>query len=361
MPRSDSDHTVLDPRDRAILRDVIGTFILTGEPVSSRSVAKHQQHGVSAATIRNVMADLEDLGYLTQPHSSAGRVPTGHGYHFYIDSLMPNRQLSSRDRSAIEAALRARSVEGEQLMTSAGQLLSELSHQIGIVLTPAMGDTELKSINFLPLSGTKVLCILVAASGFIDNKLIETDEPLPADELVRISNYLTENYSGRTIRAIRDDLLVRMAEERARVDQLLAGAIELARRALDDSSDQELVVEGTTSVLDQPELADLERVRRLLETFTDRAGVVRLLNKLIRGPGVRVVIGDESDLTAGLDFSLVAKTYGVGGKTLGTLGVFGPSRMEYQKVIPLVDYFGNRLSLALEEAYTDRDEVSADD
>ena len=222
------------------------------------------------------------------------------------------------------------------------------------MLTPSIGETELKSISFVPLTGRKVLCILVSSSGFIDNKLIEVSKEVSADELTRISNYMTENYAGLSVRQIRDKLLSMMAQERARVDQLLANAIELSRTALDLEHAQDLVVQGTNSVLGLPELANLGRVQRLLDTFADRAGLVQLLNQLMSGQGVRVLIGDDSDLTAELDFSLVATTYGVAGKPLGTLGVFGPSRMPYQRMIPLVNYFGERLSRALENAYSER-------
>ena len=352
MPTHRDSESSLSPRAREILRDVIRTFISTGEPVSSRSVAKHD-HGVSSATIRNVMADLEDLGYLSQPHSSAGRVPTEDGYHFYIDSLMRNRSISERERAFIDAELGAGGVEGERLMSSASQLLSQMSHQIGIVQTPSIAETVLKSISFVPLSGNKILCIVVSANGFVDNKLIETATRLSADELLRISNYVTENFAGLTVRQIRDRLIALMAEERARVDQLLATAIELSRNALELDHGTDVIVEGTHSLLSQPELANLERVQRLLDTFADRAGLVQLLNQLMSGQGVRVLIGQDSDLTRALDFSLVATTYGVAGKPLGTLGVFGPSRMPYQKLIPLVAYFGERLGRALEDAYSE--------
>lgn len=354
MPSYQDCEPILSPRDREILRDVIRTFITTGEPVSSRSVAKHERHGVSSATIRNVMADLEDLGFLSQPHSSAGRVPTEDGYHFYIDSLMPSRQLSERDRAFIDAELGASGVDGERLMSSASQLLSELSNQVGIVQTPSIAETVLKSISFVPLSGTKVLCVVVSANGFVDNKLLETTSPLEAGELLRISNYVTDNFSGLTVRQIRDRLIAMMAEERARVDKLLASAIELARNALDLGEGQDVFVKGTDSLLKQPELASLDRVQRLLNTFADRAGLVQLLNQLMSGQGVRVLIGEDSELTQALDFSLVATTYGVAGRPLGALGVFGPSRMPYQKLIPLVTYFGERLSRALEDAYSEQ-------
>jgi heat-inducible transcriptional repressor len=344
--------SVLSARDREILSDVIGTFIVTGEPVSSRSVAKHERHGVSSATIRNVMADLEDLGLLAQPHTSAGRIPTEEGYHFYIESLMPSRRISERERAFIEAGLSEDGADGEQLMSSASELLSQLSNQIGIVLTPSVAETELKSINFLPLSGRKVLCIVVATSGFIDHKLIVTTREMSAEELLRISNYVNENFAGLEVRQLRDRLLALMSEERARVDQLLASAIELASGALESEDSQDVKIKGTASVLNLPELASLDRIQRLLDAFADSAALVQLLNQMMSGRGVRVLIGEDSELTAELDFSLVATSYGVGGRPLGTLGVFGPSRMPYQRMIPLVNYFGERLSRALEEAYS---------
>ena len=342
----------LSPRDREILRATISAFILRGEPVSSRLVAKMSRESLSPATVRNVMADLEDDGFLTQPHTSAGRVPTAAGYHLYIDSLMSPRGLERDERRQIDELLVDEADDPEGLMVSASQLLSEMSHQIGIVLTPNVGETRLKAISFVRLTGKKVLCVLVSTGGFVDNKLIETPHEHTREELIRISNYLSDNYAGRTLSEVRDRLLKAMSEDRAKVDRLLANAIELAERALVEAPVPELLVQGTASVLDLPELADLERVRRLLDTFADHASLVQMLNRLIEGPGVRVLIGGDSALTSELDFSLVAKAYGGDEGGRGTLAIFGPSRMEYQKVIPLVDYFGERLSLALERAFT---------
>jgi heat-inducible transcriptional repressor len=192
-----------------------------------------------------------------------------------------------------------------------------------------------------------VLVVIVSESGFVDNKVIDTDKPLPREELVRSSNYLTENFAGLTLRQIRDRLLVAMAEERAKVDELLGSTLELARRSLDFAADREVLVDGTSALLAQPELADVLRVRRLIETFADKARLVEMLNACVRGQGVRVVIGEDSDLTSELDFSLVATRYGVGDRERGTLGIFGPSRMEYQRVIPLVHYLGETLSQML--------------
>lgn len=345
----------LNARDLEILKDIVRTFILSGEPVSSRSVAKAGRHALSAATIRNVMADLEDLGYLSQPHTSAGRVPTRNGYHFYIDTLMQNRSVSASARRTIDETLVGPSGV-EEMMSSASQLLSELTHQIGIVMTPTVGRSTLRAIDFVNLSGSKVLCVLVSAGGFVDNKVIETPEPIARRDLVRISNYLTDHFAGKTLRQIRDELIDLMAEERTKVDRLLARTIELAQRAFADKRSPAVLVEGTATVLNQPELSDLDQIRRLLGTFADKATLVKVLNRLIEGPGVRVVIGKDSDLTSELNFSLVATSYDVGHHNIGKLGIFGPSRMDYQRVIPIVEYFGERISQALQQTFSDGDD-----
>ncbi|MEZ5333633.1 MAG: heat-inducible transcriptional repressor HrcA [Thermoanaerobaculia bacterium] len=336
----------MTPRDRETLRQVVGQFIATGAPVSSRAVARASREGLSAATIRNSMADLAEAGYLSQPHTSAGRVPTEAGYHLFIESLMPPSAVSHEERRYIDESLG--NGHGDDLAAKASHLLSDLSHQIGIVLTPALGETKLKAVDFVPLSGRRVLCVVVSMDGFIDNKVIETSQALSREDLVRIGNYLSESFAGMTLREARDRLLTLMAEERARVDALLANAIALAQGALGADAPN-LLVEGTSIVLGQPELSDLDRVKRLVETFNNKALLVRMLGQLIDGQGVRVVIGGESDLTSDLDFSLVATPYGGGeNQPYGTLGIFGPSRMPYQRVIPLVTYLGERLSRALE-------------
>lgn len=348
------DAEKLLPRDREILRDIIATYILSAEPVSSRSVAKQGRLGLSAATIRNVMADLEEWGYLVQPHTSAGRVPTPAAYHMFIESMMQARKLPARERRYIEENLAGTPADAEQRIGIASHLLSELSQQVSIVVTPAIGDTVLKAVDFVPVAKLKVLCVVVSQEGFVDNRVIETEEEIPRLELTRISNYLTENFAGHTLREIRDRLLRQMSEERWQVDHLLARTIELAREGLALDSQPEVLVDGASALLSRPELADIQRVRRMFEAFADKARLVRMLNGCMQGSGVRVLIGADSDLTSELDFSLVASSYQVGDQPLGMLGIFGPSRMEYQKIIPLVHYLGQALSRALSDAFAGR-------
>jgi len=237
----------LSSRDREILRDVVHTYILSGEPVSSRAVAKHQRHGVSAATIRNVMADLEEIGLLEQPHSSAGRVPTGAGIHLYVESLMEAEDLRPAERRRIAGELAGSSADSGRLIDTASQLLSRLSGQIGIVVTPAFGESILEAVDFVSLSGRRILCVVVSRSGFVENKLIESDEEISREELIRISNYLTESFRGRTLRSVREQLLAAMTEERAQVDRLLARAIRLASRGFEPTEEPGLRIEGTAA------------------------------------------------------------------------------------------------------------------
>lgn len=337
---------VLNDRERDILKDVVSAYILRAEPVSSRAVAKRRQERLSPATIRNTMADLEELGYLFQPHTSAGRVPTPLGYHFFIDALMQETAPSLALRQYVTQNLE-RATDAESLTLIASHLLCELSDQAGVVLTPARGDAVLRSMEFVPLVGTKVLCVVVSASGFIDNKVIDTDEVLPREELIRVSNYITENFAGQTLAGTRDRLLRLMADEKAQVDTLMHRALNLARDGLETAHEQEVLVEGTEALLAKPEMKDLELVQRLFDAFRNKAQLVLMLNRCLEGRGVRVFIGEDSDLTSKLDFSLVATTYGVGGETLGSLGILGPSRMEYPRLIPLVHFLGRALSTAL--------------
>lgn len=336
----------LSARDREILRDVILGFIGTGEPVSSRALAKLRHHGVSPATIRNVMADLEEMGLLMQPHTSAGRVPTASGYHLFIETLMEARELQAGERLYIDETMKT--VEsGDGLVAAATHLLTELSGQAAVALTPAIGETVLRAVDFVPLQEKRVLCVVVSENGFVDSKPIDVEQPVPREELVRISNYLTDNFAGLTLREIRDRLLRMMTEERAQVDSLLSRAIDLGRKGLGVDGTPGVRVDGAAALLARPELASVERVRRLLDAFEDKARLVRILNRCLDGRGLRVFIGEDSDLTSELDFSLVATTYGGGERPLGTLGIFGPSRMEYPRLIPLVHYLGQRLGHAL--------------
>ncbi len=311
----------LTARDREILRDVVQTFILVGEPVSSRSVAKHVQHGVSAATIRNVMADLEEWGYLEQPHTSAGRVPSSAGYHLYIESLMEKGSLSDDDRRRIDGDLHGGEAAPGRLVALTSQLLSRLSGQIGILVTPAIGDTVLRTVDFVPLSGRRVLCVVVSEAGFVENKLLESrggavarradpDLELPDRELPRQDAAQHPRAPAR-----RDD-------RRADADGRAPRTRDLPRPALariDPGAGGAGRGHGAAAGA-RPELENLSRVRLLLDTFADRQRLVGLLSQCMDGSGVRVVIGEDSSVTSDLGFSLVARPFGAGERRPGNAG-----------------------------------------
>ena len=334
-------------RDSEILLDVIRNFIETGEPVSSGSVAATDRHGLCSASIRNVMAEMEDAGYLYQPHTSAGRIPTTAGYHFYIESLLPGQGVTADDRDYIRDRIQESVARVDDILGIATRLLNDLSNQIGVLLTPSIGEATLKALHFVRLSGNRVLCILESAGGLVENREIQTQAVMSRRELTRISNFLTDNFSGFTLTEIRDRLLAMMRDDRNELDELVSNAISLAEKALVTDTMPNLLVEGTVAIIGQPEVSDVPRVKRLLETFADKAELVHMLNQILDASGPLAIIGDDSDLTSDLDFSLVATTYGTKERSLGTLGIFGPSRMAYHRVVPLVQYLGEAVSQVL--------------
>ncbi len=335
----------LSERDREILRDVIYAYLSSGEPVSSRRVAKDRQIQLSAATIRNVMADLEEMGYLRQPHVSAGRLPTEAGFHLFIDDLMSAQAVSERDQRLIDDRLATAGVTGQELTEETSKLLSELSHHVGVVLTPALGSAVMRAVEFVPLSGRKVLCVVVTENGFVENKLVVSDEVIPREDLVRISNYLTENYAGRSLFEIREELLRKMSDERARLDELLRRTVELAREGMDIGHAPSLVVDGAHSLFDAAQ--SMARLEGMFQMFAERARLAGLLNRCLDADGVRVVLGQDSRLTEELGFGLVVRSYRAGDGVTGSVAVVGPARMEYPRMVPLVNYLGGRLSEAL--------------
>ncbi len=340
----------LSGRDREILRAIVDAFITSGRPVSSRALSKQSSEHLSAATIRNVMADLEEEGLLAQPHTSAGRVPTSSAYRLYVEGLMPEARLAPGECQYIQEILRDADEQGDNLVETAANLLSDLSKNAAVMLIPAVGDTVLKAIDFVPVADRRVLCVVVSSTGFVDNVVIETEEPVPREVLVRIGNLVNDRFVGLTLRSVRDRLLAWMAEDRAAVDRHLSEAIDLARRAVEQSEAASVMVKGTSSLLGQPELADVMRIRRMLDAFSDKARLVSMLNKCLSGDGVRLFVGEDSELTSELDFSLVAVGYDDGQQAIGTLGILGPSRMEYARAVSLVHFLGGTLSETLRSA-----------
>ena len=338
----------LDPRSEEILRAIIRRHIVTGEPVGSKAVTAGTRLDLSPASIRNVMAELEERGLLQQPHTSAGRVPTDSAYRHYVDRMLPKTRVAPSKVRAIDAALTESRREIPELLSEASRQLSQFSQQVGLVLTPNLQRVMIDRIEFVRLDPRRVVAILVARSGVVHNRILDADEPAGQDELDRIGRYLTDELGGRSLPEMRTLLLERMAEERAAYDELMAQSLELGRRALvSDPSDAELLIEGAANLIGSPEFAEIETMRGLIRTLEDKKALIGLLGQVIEGAGVQVVIGAENPQAELNKCSLVVASYGEPDRRLGTLGIVGPTRMEYAKAIALVGHLAGVLTRLL--------------
>jgi heat-inducible transcriptional repressor len=336
----------ISERSRRILEAIIEDYIESAEPVGSRSITRRHQLGLSPATVRNVMADLEDLGYISAPHTSAGRVPTEKGYRFYIDSLLHVRQLSLPDRERIRQQYHLKGLRMDELMREAGKVLSSISHYAGVVMAPRFTSTVFRHVEFIRLSSGRILVVLVAQSGIVQNKIIDVAESFSQSELEQMSNYLNRTLVGLSIQQVKMRIVEEMTKEKALYDKLLLRALEISREALQGETEGELFIAGASNMLEQPEFADLERMKRLFRAFEQKSHLVELLDKSLQADGVQIFIGSANQYSEFEGCSLVTSAFS-GRGTIGTLGVIGPSRMPYSMVIPIVDYTARLVSQVL--------------
>jgi len=345
----------LDSRARDVLREIVMQHVATGEAISSRSLAKCGRFQLSPASLRNVMADLEDAGYLAQPHTSAGRVPTDRGYRFFIDHLMRSRNLTTHEREVIDGEV-THATQIDEMLHLASRLLSQLSDQVGVVFMPTLLQFAIRSMDFVLVADNKIMCVIVGANGVVVNKIVETRTLFTRDELEKISRYITIEFSGMTLDAIRRRLIRMTEEERAVHDQMLQNTIALGIEAVGEVSplEHELYVEGTTSILMKPEFADTTAMRKTFLALQEKERLVELLNSCLNEDGLQIFIGGETDFTQVHNFSIVARSYGTHNAPLGIVGILGPMRMEYARMAPLVDYLGRALSRKIEEEETEQ-------
>jgi heat-inducible transcriptional repressor len=334
----------LDARAKEVLRAVVQQFIASGDPVGSSQLTRTGEFEVSPATMRNVLSELEELGYLEKPHTSAGRVPTDQGYRLFVDSLLQLREPSARERELIESGLS--NAAAEERLQVAGRVLHQLSHHAAVVLIPRPSAAALERVEFIRLRDDKVLAILVGQGGQVQNKLVAVDFPLTPEELTRAGNYLNELLRHATsIEDMRGRILQELESERAQYDALVARALKLGALATDVSSSERVVIEGTGSFLEQREFAeDVKRMKVLFKALDDKHKLLALLDRVQRAREMQIFIGAESEFSSQADVSLVATPYGPKEAVLGTVGVIGPTRMDYQRVIPLVSLTAQVLS-----------------
>jgi heat-inducible transcriptional repressor len=339
----------LSGRELEILRAIVSDFIATGEPVGSGVVAPRCD--VSPATVRGVMADLEELGLLEKPHTSAGRVPTDKGYRLYVDGLLRVRQPGPRERERIEKGLQPAALS--DLLAGTSKLLHELTHHASVVVAPRFDQTVFHRLELVKLREDRVLAIFVSPSGLVQNRLITAPFPVTADELGEATNYLSELLAGGlTLAAVQARLRQEMEGERATYDALARRALALGEKAVEASpaAPPQVVIEGEESFLDQPEFAsDVERMKTLFAELARKERLIAVLESAIAGRDIRIFIGAESEFSAASGVSLVVAPYAQGGEVLGALAVVGPMRMNYGRVIPLVDYTARAVSRALDD------------
>jgi heat-inducible transcriptional repressor len=333
----------LNERERDILRSVIKSYISEGRPVGSRFVSKKSRSDLSPATIRNIMADLEEAGYLTQPHTSAGRVPTDKGYRFYVDNLLESARLNKSDQEFIDDNI-LKTNSHDSVVERVSHTISQVTDNIGFVISPALDQNQLKHIEFIHVGEGKILVIIVSRSGLVQNRIIRIDEQLSQAELDQTAKYLNENCVGQNLLAIRNEILKKMSEEKALYDRLLKNVILLCNRGLiDEVSDQnvDIYLDGASNLIGKPEFADSLRMRSLFKTFEEKSKLVKILNECIRGGsdgGIRIIIGSENATPGLREYTLISSPISPREQNLGSVGILGPTRMEYARAITIVDY-----------------------
>ncbi|HEX8013551.1 MAG TPA: heat-inducible transcriptional repressor HrcA [Casimicrobiaceae bacterium] len=336
---------MLDSRAQHLLKTLIERYIAEGQPVGSRVLSRQSGLELSPATIRNVMADLEEMGFIASPHTSAGRVPTPKGYRFFVDTLLVVKPLEHGEISELQGQLQAD--RPQLLVSAAAQVLSQLTHFAGVVSTSRRREASFRHLEFMRLSDRRVLLIIVTAEGDVQNRILHTDRPYSQQQLLEASNFLNQHYAGQPFHTIRALLADELRQLREDVVGLMTAAVEASDQALSGAGES-LVVSGEKNLLHDEDLSsNMDRLRRLFEIFEQKTSLLHLLDLTQRAQGVHLFIGGESGIAPLDECSVITATYEVEGQVIGTLGVIGPTRMAYERVIPIVDVTAKLLSNAL--------------
>ncbi|WP_420465898.1 heat-inducible transcriptional repressor HrcA [Panacagrimonas sp.] len=339
----------LDPRAAELLRLLVERYIHDGQPVGSRTLARSGSLDLSPATIRNVMADLDELGLVVSPHTSAGRVPTARGYRYFVDQLLTPEPLGDKDQARISEMLVGAPGRTDELLQTASDLLSQLTAMAAVVTVPRRNLATLRRIEFLPLSGNRVLAILVVNQREVQNRVVHTDRPYGADELEKYANALNEHFAGHDLTSLRRSLLDEAVDAQNRVNLVLKAAATMAAQAMGEQTVQgDYVLAGGANLMGFQELGDVARLRGLFEVLDRKRELLNLFDQCLGADGVQIFIGEESGYRVLDEVSVVTAPYYVDGQVAGRIGVIGPTRMAYSRIIPLVNQtarlFGTGLS-----------------
>jgi heat-inducible transcriptional repressor len=337
-------NVTLSERAQVLLKTLVERYIEEGQPVGSRALSRYSGLELSPASIRNVMADLEEMGFIASPHTSAGRVPTARGYRFFVDTLLTIKPLDEVEINQLEGQLHAEN--RQRLVASASQILSDLTHFAGVVATPRRSG-GFRHLEFLKLSDKRVLLILVTPEGDVQNRIIVTEKPYTSSELTEAANIFNHNYAGLTFAEIKQRIHDELRQLREDMSKLMTAALEAGSQAA-SASEEDVVISGEGNLLDIEELSsNMAGLRKLFDLFERKTALLQLLDVTNRAHGVQIFIGGESDLVPLDECSIVTAPYEVDGKVVGTVGVIGPTRMAYERVIPIVDVTAKLLSSAL--------------
>ncbi len=336
---------ILDERKKRILRAIIDDYIKTAEPVGSRTIARKHSLGLSSATIRNEMADLEEMGFLIQPHTSAGRIPSDSGYRLYVDELMKLRTLTPEEVEAIKEGMEIKITELGQLVKRASSIMSHITHYTSIAVTPRMKETKIKAVQVVPIDSHKVLVILVATTGLLRNSLIQVSQKVTPYYTIRISNILNDKVTGLTIEQLDADIENEIGDIMGKDREIVSAVLDGVRDCISQLQNLDVYLEGTTNIFDFPEFSDVFKAREFLNMLDTKDTVCRLLG-FCNGQrkGIRIRIGSENDIEEVKDYTLVTASYNVDNSVLGTIGIIGPTRMEYSRVVVSLNYIRKKIN-----------------
>ena len=333
---TDSALDNLNERSQQLFKVLVEQYISDGQPVASKALSNDEKINLSPATVRHVMADLEDLGLIISPHTSAGRVPTPQGYRLFVDNLVTVKPLRGK---AVESLRNEMGIDDSQdgLINKASSLLSGMTKMAGVVTIPRREAVILRHIEFLPLTSNRILVILVVNEQEVQNRVIHTERAFSESELTQTANYLNQEFIGKDLSLIRDSVLSGMKQERDDMQHIMKMAIQMTDNVVEDQNNDDFVIAGQTNLMEYAEMADMEKLRHLFDAFNAKRDVLHVLDQSIHAEGMQVFIGEESGYSAFESCSVITAPYKVSEEVVGVLGVIGPTRMAYDRVIPLVD------------------------
>lgn len=343
---TDSSLNNLNERSQQLFKVLVEHYINDGQPVASKTLSNDEQINLSPATVRNVMADLEDLGLIISPHTSAGRIPTPQGYRLFVDNLVTVKPLRGKE---VENLRNEMGIDDSQeaLLTRASSLLSGMTKMAGVVTIPRREAVILRHIEFLPLTSNRILVILVINEQEVQNRVIHTERAFSASELTQTANYLNQEFMGKDLSHIRQSVLDSMKQERDDMQHIMKMAIQMTDNVVNDQNHEDYVMAGQTNLMDYAEMADMEQLRQLFDAFNTKRDVLHVLDQSIQAEGMQIFIGEESGYSAFESCSVITAPYKVSNEVVGVLGVIGPTRMAYDRVIPLVDVTAKLLGTLL--------------